>query len=358
MIDLLYLCDWLPPDFGAVGQYAIQSARDRASRGEHVVLYGLSSTGASTETEAFPNGSLRVERLKADLYDRSSFSERAAWTLKTNFALLRAAWRDARSSRELLITGSPPFLLHVAAPANLVLRRQLTYRISDFFPECWMAEYERAPLTLRLLHRLTMFWRRRVNRFEALGEDQRRRLVEAGIPPERIAITRDRSPVEISSSTKPLEHPAELRGYRILLYSGNFGVAHDHATFLAGYAKHHREGTGRVALWLNAIGRHADALEVSLKSAGLPHLRTRPVPLDRLANLLATADAHLITLRNPFWGYVLPSKVYGCIDSARPIIYVGPEESDVHLLSARNCKNYTRVDIGDANAMAHALEGI
>ena len=27
---LVYICDWLPPDFGAVGQYAVLSARDWA----------------------------------------------------------------------------------------------------------------------------------------------------------------------------------------------------------------------------------------------------------------------------------------------------------------------------------------
>jgi hypothetical protein len=42
-IDLVFLCDWLPPEFGAVGQYALQYARERASGGEDVVLYGLTS---------------------------------------------------------------------------------------------------------------------------------------------------------------------------------------------------------------------------------------------------------------------------------------------------------------------------
>jgi hypothetical protein len=29
-----------------------------------------------------------------------------------------------------MFTGSPPFLLHVVAPINLLLRRKLTYRIT------------------------------------------------------------------------------------------------------------------------------------------------------------------------------------------------------------------------------------
>ena len=87
-------------------------------------------------------------------------------------------------------------------------------------------------------------------------------------------------------------------------------MAHDYETFLEGYRKHHREGGARVAIWINAIGRGANALEEALKADGLPHLRTKPVPLAQLASLLVTPDAHLITLHDRFSGFVLPSKVY------------------------------------------------
>jgi len=35
-LDLVYICDWLPPDFGAVGQYALQFSREEAARGKSV----------------------------------------------------------------------------------------------------------------------------------------------------------------------------------------------------------------------------------------------------------------------------------------------------------------------------------
>src|SRR3954471_5166860 len=41
--DAVILCDWLPPDFGAVGQYTLARARERARMGQRVVLIGLSS---------------------------------------------------------------------------------------------------------------------------------------------------------------------------------------------------------------------------------------------------------------------------------------------------------------------------
>jgi hypothetical protein len=245
-------------------------------------------------------------------------------------------------------------------PLNLLLRKRLTYRITDFHPECLMAELGRVPLALRTFHRLTIALRRRIHRFEVLGEDQRRRLLEIGIAPERIALKRDPSPVEIPPGTLPLDRPDELLGRRILLYSGNFGVAHDHETFVAGYRRHHREGPGRVVLWLNATGAKADRVEEVLRREGLPVVRSRPVALDLLPHLLVTPDAHLITLRDEFVGYVLPSKVHACIRSGRRVLFIGSERSDVHLLCVENLpvELYRRIDVGDAAGVADALAEI
>lgn len=355
---LLSLCDWLPPDFGAVGQYALIAARAEAARGREVTLLGLSSTGDSVVEEAHGSGRLRIVRVRAATYDRAKLLRRLRWTLATNLRLLRRAWRYARAADEVLFTGSPPFFLHFIVPANLVLRRKLVYRITDFHPECLIAELGREPRWLGWFRRWTLFLRRRVHRFEVLGEDQRRRLHEIGIPDERIVLRRDGPPVEIGPGTEPLPRPAELAEKVVLLYSGNFGVAHDDATFLAGYELHHREGSGRVALWLNATGAKADRVEAELRRRGLPVHRSRPVPLEQVGRLLVTPDAHLITLRDAFVGYVLPSKVYGCIASGKPILYVGSVASDVHLLcsSERTAGTYQRVDTGDSEGVRRALD--
>ncbi len=338
----------------------MQFARDEAAKGKRVALYGLSSTAGSRDIEDHGPGRLEIVRLHVPSYDRTNVRARAWWTLKTNFRLLHGAFRDMRTASEIMFTGSPPLLLHFIGPLNVLLRKTLVYRITDFYPECLIAEYARTPTALSWLLRLTMFWRKRVTRFEVLGEDQRRRLLESEIPAERIILRRYHSPVSVDASTMPLPRPRELEGYKILLYSGNFGVAHDYATFLEGYRRHHGEGSGRVALWLNATGRGADILERTLKDHGLPHLRTRPVPLEHLGHLLATADAHLVTLREPFWGYVMPSKIHGCIDSGRPILYIGPEESDIALLGRSDPRvpRFIHVRNRDSEGVQKALEAL
>jgi hypothetical protein len=360
MHRLLYLCDWLPPDFGAVGQYSLEFARKRAAEGEDVVLAGLSSMADNMTREEIGAGRLTVLRFKARAYDRSNLRERALWTLRVNVGLLTKVRKHLLAADEILFTGSPPFLLHFLAPLNGLLRKRLVYRITDFHPECLMAGMERVPLALRAFHRLTVAWRRTVGEFEVLGEDQCRRLLEIGIRRDRIRLKRDPAPVSIPPDTTPLARPAELASHVILLYSGNFGVAHDHETFVEGYRLHHRAGTGRVALWLNAVGAKADLVESLLREQQLPVHRSRPVPLESLARLLVTPDAHLITLRDPFVGYVMPSKVYGCIESGCDVLYVGSVESDVHLLCSERMPTtaYYQAPSGDADAVAAALEAL
>ena len=261
--DLVYICDWLPPDFGAVGQYSLLFAREMAAHGQHIVLIGLSSRTASEETQAIGSGSLTIRRLRMPSYQKARRGRRLLWTIRANTRLLRAAWPALRRASTVLFTGSPPLFLHWMVPANLLLRRKLVYRITDFHPECAIAERGRSSVLLRLIYTITIFWRRRVHEFEVLGYDQAERLREIGIPDHRIRLKRDPSPIAIAPDTPPLARPAEFEGKHLLLYSGNWGMAHDAQTFLDGYAEHHRRGDGRVVLWLNAVGAKADAVETA-----------------------------------------------------------------------------------------------
>jgi hypothetical protein len=354
---LVYICDWLPPDFGAVGQYSVLFARELATKGYDVTLAGLSTFGSSDYTEMMGLGRYHEIRLSTASYDKSSTLRRLFWTARTNTRLIFHLWSHMRAADTILFTGSPPLFLHWIAPANLVLKKELVYRITDFHPECAIAQAGGAGPFLKLLYRLTLFWRRQVDRFEALGEDQITRLREIGIAEKKIRLKRDPSPVEISRETSALQRPRGTESSLLLLYSGNWGIVHDYRTFVEGYRLHHRQGSARFVLWLNAAGSAINSIESALSAGGLPYVKGAPVPLEQLASLLVTPDAHLITLSAPFVGFALPSKVYGCIASGRPVLFIGSEKSDVHLLCCKRLGSaYERVDVGDAENCKRALE--
>ena len=355
---IVVIADWLPPDFGAVGQYMQMRAQALAEQGHAVTLVGL-TTGAGTKVyRERGRGALTEIRLSARPVPRGSLLGRMLWTIVTNLRLLFAAFGPLRAADGILFTGSPPFLIHLLVPLKPFWKGRLVYRITDFHPECLIAARDRPSRALNLLLRLTNFWRRRVDSFEVLGEDQRRRLQATGVPGERITLVRDGSPVAFAADGRIEPLPADLAGKCVLLYSGNYGVAHEIETVLRGYELHHREGSGRVHLWLSATGAGADEIAEVLKSAGLPFHRSSPVPLDKLAGLLRAPAAHLVTLRDAFVGYVMPSKIYACVDSGKPVLFVGSADSDVHLLAQAAPTGYWRVSCGDFRGFAEALEDL
>jgi hypothetical protein len=121
---------------------------------------------------------------------------------------------------------------------------------------------------------------------------------------------------------------------------------------------HHRSGSGKVHLWLNATGGGAELLSNCLTTRGVPFFRSTPGPLEQLAGLLLSADAHLITLKDAFVGFVMPSKAYASLELRAPLIFVGSSESDVDLLARQAGLPYWRVACGDAAGFARALENL
>ena len=53
-----------------------------------------------------------------------------------------------RAADAVLFTGSPPLMEHFIAPLNILLKKHLIYRITDFHPECLIAEKGRQGLLL------------------------------------------------------------------------------------------------------------------------------------------------------------------------------------------------------------------
>jgi len=96
---LVYICDWLPPDLGAVGQYAVLFARQWAREGWDVTLVGLTSGKSSCEaSEPIGDGSLEVLRIHRRTYKKQRFASRPVWTDASNILLLAAAFRAMRTA--------------------------------------------------------------------------------------------------------------------------------------------------------------------------------------------------------------------------------------------------------------------
>lgn len=144
----------------------------------------------------------------------------------------------------------------------------------------------------------------------------------------------------------------------MILYSGNWGVARDEDTFIEAYTRYVPGSSNPLRLWINATGAKADRVERELRVRGLPFYRSHLVPLEQLASLLIAVGVHLVTLRDAFVGYVLPSKIHACLESGKRILFIGGQASDVHRLARDSLAGgrYRRGDVEGASAALKYLE--
>ncbi|MGZ8411082.1 MAG: hypothetical protein ACXWVS_14385, partial [Hyphomicrobium sp.] len=113
--------------------------------------------------------------------------------------------------------------------------------------------------------------------------------------------------------------------------------------------------------WLNASGSGVPEVVERLRAADCPVILGKTVPLKDLSSLLVTPDAHLITLKDRFVGLVMPSKVYGCVESGRDVLFIGSTRSDVDLIARTRAapgQRYLQVPVGDVDGVARALDAL
>jgi hypothetical protein len=127
----------------------------------------------------------------------------------------------------------------------------------------------------------------------------------------------------------------------VALYAGNLGEAHGYRQIL-GAARH------LPAEWIVRFAvRGAKEKALRRDAAGLAHVQvTEYVSEVETPAMLASARVHLITM-SPGWdGVVVPSKLYGCVRTGRPVLFMGPEQSD----TAREIRKYGWGEVLPAHA--------
>jgi len=138
----------------------------------------------------------------------------------------------------------------------------------------------------------------------------------------------------------------------VVLYSGNFGLAHEFDTLLdaAALLSGHRE----ILFAFAGAGPRRAEVEQRLRSSGGRNIEfLPPVPRPQLGASLASADLHAVTLRPGVAGLLVPSKIYGILAAGRPTLYVGPEVGEVFEIVRSGCG--TAVRIGDSESLGREI---
>lgn len=273
---------------------------------------------------------VEIVRVPSTSFERSKLLARAANYVTYLGNALVQGLRGGKPDIVLCMT-DPPIVADVAL---LVARRYgapLVVISQDVFPEI-AVQLKRLenPVAMRLLRSLVSLYLRRADRVVAIGDTMRLRLEQKGAPAERLRVI----PNWVDTGrVKPREREnwwREKRGVQdkfVVMHSGNVGHAQDldslvrAGTFL-------RDLEDLAILIIGSGARHTElvALAELLEVDQVRFLYYQPREV--LAESLSAADVHVVGLASGLAGYVVPSRLYGILAVARPVIVAADAESE------------------------------
>jgi glycosyltransferase involved in cell wall biosynthesis len=289
-------------------------------------LHGLDSLPHEEE-----RAGVRIVRVRSTAYERSQLSLRAA-NYATYLADSILTTLSGRRPDLVLCMTDPPIVGDIGLLVSRRFGVPLVVISQDVFPE--IAERVKrleSRLLLGVLRQLVGLYLRRADRIVAIGETMKLRLEAKGAPPDKVEVipnwidTREITP-------RPRENAwAEahgLTGMFVVMHSGNIGHAQDLDTLVR--AATFLRDLEQLRIVIVGFGaRHAELIGLARRLDVRNTVRFLPYqPRDVLPESLSAADVHYVGLARGLSGYVVPSRLYGILAAARPVLVAADEESE------------------------------
>lgn len=363
--DVLIVSQVYVPDPAAVGQHLADLADGLTARGFTVDVL-TADRGYDDPDVVYPRREVidgtGVRRLRFSSYGKGSLLLRAVGGLVFT---LSAAVRGISTHRvdAVVITSVPPSGILGALWIAKVRRAALVYWVMDLNPDQAIALglASKDGLMSRALHKLNGFAFRKADLLVVLDEFMEQR-IRTGYDVKRpiLAIApwpHDQSPDPIGRSHNRFRIGGLVRDDQIVfMYAGNHAESAPVTTFLK--AAEALKTDDRVLFFFVGGGRGKPGVEAFVAEHGLLNVRCLPYqPLEDLGELLGAADVHLVTMGENLVGINHPCKVYGAMNAARPILYVGPSPSHISSLIEEHNIGW-RLQHGDINGTVNAIQGV
>lgn len=310
---------------------------------------------ASTESI----GGVAVHRVWSSSFGRNRLLGRAfdyaTFFVSSSIAMLRLLDRG-----DTLVAKTDPPLISIPAMMAAKLRgAQLINWLQDIFPEVASA-LGLNPLP-RPFNALLRRWRNMSLRSAqlniVLGARMRAYLQTLGIVPEKIRVIENWAELD-PQAPKPADASAlrarlGLAGKFVVGYSGNLGRAHEFLTLLDAADKLRYDP--QIVFLMIGGGAGMEQLARLAAARRLQNFCFLPYqPRAVLADALAAADVHWMSLMPALEGLIVPSKFYGVLAAGRPVLFIGDPQGEVaREIRARGCG--ATVAINESEQLASLL---
>jgi colanic acid biosynthesis glycosyl transferase WcaI len=344
---ILVLCPHFEPDTAPTGTVMTRIARGLTDRGHelhvvtslpwyrhHAVEEGWG--GKLVRHDDRPWG--RITRLHPFPTDKADIPARAAaFGAFTAEAAVAAAL--SRRRPDVVLAMSPPLTLGLAGAAVARLRRApFVFNIQDVFPD---AAVETGNLTnpraIAAASRLERWSYQAADAVTVLSDDLRDNVVAKLAGHRRGGADKVRVIPNFVDTTAITPGPVDgdhrrelgLVGKTVVLYAGNVGFSQSLDLVLEA-ARRLRDRRPDVAFLINGGGSARASLEEAVAAEGLPNVVFGDFqPIERLPDVLATGDIHLVPLKAGLAKASVPSKLYSILAAGRPVLAAVDEGTEV-----------------------------
>jgi glycosyltransferase involved in cell wall biosynthesis len=331
---LLVLNQYYAPGVEATGQLLAQLCSDLSGEWDVTVVTGrLANALAGRESR----DGVEVLRVRSTTFERRRLSLRALNYATFLAQALRVALTQERPDVVLAMTDPPV----IGDLAWIVARRfgaRLVVVSQDVFPETAVRlgriQNRAVVVALRVLVNAYL---RRSDRVVAIGETMRERLVTKGADRDRVVVIPNWVDTTALTPAPRDNGWAKTNGFDgrfVVMHSGNVGHAQDLDSLIRATKLLDDVDDLSVAI-VGGGARHAElvALAGELRAERVRFLPYQP--RETLAESLSAADVHVVGLARGLAGYVVPSRLYGVLAVARPIVCAADAESETAQLVER-----------------------
>ncbi len=360
---LVFVNRYYYPDESATSRMLSDLARGLAAAGEHVAVVTSRQLYDNADAQLPRRGEVDgviVHRVDTACQGRGRLLGRAFDYLSFHLAAYRRLRSILKPGDIVIAKTDPPMLSVSVALAARARGATLVNWLQDVFPEvaAELGVAVRPAWAAKLLLRVRDATLRRAACSVAIGTRMSERLILRGIPSSSMRVIANwADTAEITprpTDGNPIRAELGLGGRFVVGYSGNLGRAHEFETFL-GAARLLRSRRDIVFL-ITGGGAKLDALRCAVEAAALDNFVFQPYqPAKRLADSMAAADVHLVSLLPGIEGLIVPSKFYGILAAGRPAIFIGDPEGEL-AREIRATETGLVIAMGDSEALARELE--
>jgi len=350
------------PDVAATAQHGHDLGRYLAQHGVQVTALAsrslYSETGKALPREGGVDG-IRIVRAGQSRFGKTALAARAFDFVSFYLAALwKAIWLPRQDIVVCFTT--PPFIAFVGILLRWLKGTKVVCWTMDLYPDVPVAAgvLRRGSLAHSVFDAVDRFSLRHADRVVVLGRCMQQRLLEKGVDPKRMEVINVWADGD-EVSVRPIEGNALRTAWQVgdrfvIEYSGNFGIGHDGETMYRAMQATRADDSIR---WvIVGGGTKRGELEAFVQAHDIVNAVLKPYqPREALGELLSLGNVHLVSVAENFSGLLVPSKFYGVLAAARPVLYVGPRESEVaRVIEESKCGLV--IEQGDSAGLVKAIE--